>query len=182
MAAALAAAAPAPTLTRRACVRACVQVQYPNALNTMVEDLGNLRAISYFLSKTEIKFDLVSAVDELNKQIKLEFDFTRCEARARAGSSSGAVIQLRAVGRSKAPHGACGCGRTRAAAGCTWRPPPPPAGFKPMPPAAAAFIRPHTPTRLNAPTYPHTRVPLPARMPLHMHALAHGRARGGVCA
>jgi len=43
----------------------------------MTGDLKNLRAAAYFLSKTEIKFDLVSAVDELNKQIRLEFDFTR---------------------------------------------------------------------------------------------------------
>lgn len=43
----------------------------------MSEDLVNLRAISAFLSKTEIKFDLVSAVDELQKQIHLEFDFMR---------------------------------------------------------------------------------------------------------
>jgi hypothetical protein len=33
--------------------------------------------VSAFLSKTEIKFDLVSAVDELQKQIHLEFDFMR---------------------------------------------------------------------------------------------------------
>ncbi|MEW5318649.1 MAG: hypothetical protein WDW38_009856 [Sanguina aurantia] len=54
-----------------------VKVQYPNALPMMLQDLVNLRAASYYLSKTEIKFDLVSAIDELHKQIKLEFDFTR---------------------------------------------------------------------------------------------------------
>jgi hypothetical protein len=37
----------------------------------------NLRAAAYYLSKTEIKFDLVSAINELNKQIRLEFDFVR---------------------------------------------------------------------------------------------------------
>ncbi|KAF5841271.1 ABC1/COQ8 ser/thr kinase [Dunaliella salina] len=57
-----------------------VKIQYPDALRTMTGDLKNLRAAAAFLSKTEIKFDLVSAVDELNKQIRLEFDFTR-EAR-----------------------------------------------------------------------------------------------------
>ncbi|GFR52787.1 hypothetical protein Agub_g15404, partial [Astrephomene gubernaculifera] len=57
-----------------------VKVQYPGALPVMTADLANLRAAALFLSKTEIKFDLVSAVDELNKQIRLEFDFTR-EAR-----------------------------------------------------------------------------------------------------
>lgn len=54
------------------------QVQYPGALAVMSKDLVNLRGAAYFLSKTEIPFDLVSAVDELNKQIKLEFDFVRC--------------------------------------------------------------------------------------------------------
>ncbi|KAG2436133.1 hypothetical protein HYH02_011642 [Chlamydomonas schloesseri] len=57
-----------------------VKVQYPDALPVMTSDLGNIRAAAFYLSKTELKFDLVSAVDELNKQIRLEFDFTR-EAR-----------------------------------------------------------------------------------------------------
>jgi LysM repeat protein len=54
-----------------------VKIQYPDALGMMTSDLHNLRAVSAFLSKTEIKFDLVSAVDELKKQIHLEFDFMR---------------------------------------------------------------------------------------------------------
>ena len=41
------------------------------------QDLGNIRLVAAFLSKTEVKFDLVSAVDELAAQIKLEFDFER---------------------------------------------------------------------------------------------------------
>ncbi|GIL83202.1 hypothetical protein Vretifemale_12058 [Volvox reticuliferus] len=57
-----------------------VKVQYPGALPIMMSDLKNIRAAAFYLSKTEIKFDLVSAVDELNKQIRFEFDFTR-EAR-----------------------------------------------------------------------------------------------------
>ncbi|PSC70875.1 putative aarF domain-containing kinase 1 [Micractinium conductrix] len=57
-----------------------VKVQYPDALPTMSLDLSNIRLAAAFLSKTEIKFDLVSAVDELASQIKLEFDFRR-EAR-----------------------------------------------------------------------------------------------------
>jgi len=57
-----------------------VKIQYPDALPMMTADLGNIRAAAFYLSKTELKFDLVSAVDELNKQIRLEFDFTR-EAR-----------------------------------------------------------------------------------------------------
>jgi predicted unusual protein kinase regulating ubiquinone biosynthesis (AarF/ABC1/UbiB family) len=57
-----------------------IKVQYPNALPTMSLDLGNLRLLAAFLSKTELKFDMLSAVDELAKQIRLEFDFRR-EAR-----------------------------------------------------------------------------------------------------
>ena len=54
-----------------------VKIQYPNSLPTMSMDLENIRVWADFLSKTEIKFDMVSAVDELAKQIKLEFDFSR---------------------------------------------------------------------------------------------------------
>ena len=57
-----------------------VKVQYPNAYPTMALDLGNVKTAAAFLQKTELKFDLTSAVKELAKQIKLEFDFTR-EAR-----------------------------------------------------------------------------------------------------
>eukprot|EP00798_Chlamydomonas_sp_ICE-L_P027625 gene27625-7262_t len=57
-----------------------VKIQYPNALPVMTTDLGNLRVLGAYLGKTDLKFDLVSAVDELDKQIRLEFDFIR-EAR-----------------------------------------------------------------------------------------------------
>eukprot|EP00878_Enallax_costatus_P021138 GHUV01022371.1.p1 GENE.GHUV01022371.1~~GHUV01022371.1.p1 ORF type:complete len:637 (+),score=223.29 GHUV01022371.1:216-1913(+) len=57
-----------------------VKIQYPGALETMTIDLVNLRATSAFLQKTELKFDLLSAVEELQRQIHLEFDFMR-EAR-----------------------------------------------------------------------------------------------------
>lgn len=45
-----------------------------------LQDLTNIRIAAAFLSRTELKYDLVSAVDELAAQIKLEFDFQR-EAR-----------------------------------------------------------------------------------------------------
>lgn len=54
-----------------------VKIQYPNALRLMELDLSNIRLFAAFLSKTEIKFDLVSAVDELATQIRLEFNFRR---------------------------------------------------------------------------------------------------------
>lgn len=53
-------------------------MQYPNSLPLMNQDLRNIRGLAEFLSKTEIPFDLVSAVDELKKQVQFEFDFTRC--------------------------------------------------------------------------------------------------------
>ncbi|KAK9826471.1 hypothetical protein WJX81_002686 [Elliptochloris bilobata] len=57
-----------------------VKVQYPNALPTMMLDLGSIRRWAGFLQKTEINFDMLSAVDELASQVRLEFDFQR-EAR-----------------------------------------------------------------------------------------------------
>ena len=46
-----------------------LQVQYPDALPTMSLDLANIRLVSAFLQHTEIKFDMVSAVDELAAQV-----------------------------------------------------------------------------------------------------------------
>ena len=54
-----------------------VKVQYSDALKLFIADLGNIRRLASFLSKTELAFDLVSAVDELSSQVKLEFDFHR---------------------------------------------------------------------------------------------------------
>lgn len=39
-----------------------VKVQYPDALKTMSADLTNIRLMASYLSKTELKFDLVSPV------------------------------------------------------------------------------------------------------------------------
>jgi predicted unusual protein kinase regulating ubiquinone biosynthesis (AarF/ABC1/UbiB family) len=41
----------------------------------MKKDLRNLRRLAEFLQKTEFKFDLLSAIIELQKQIGNEFDF-----------------------------------------------------------------------------------------------------------
>ena len=45
------------------------QIQYPGAAGTMQADLVNLRAAARFLQRTELQFDLVSAVDELHSQV-----------------------------------------------------------------------------------------------------------------
>jgi predicted unusual protein kinase regulating ubiquinone biosynthesis (AarF/ABC1/UbiB family) len=55
-----------------------VKVQYADALSVFMQDLKNLRSLAGILSKSEINFDLVSAVDELSSQVKLEFNFRRC--------------------------------------------------------------------------------------------------------
>lgn len=55
-----------------------VKVQYGDALGVFMNDLKNLRGLAGFLSKSDLAFDLVSAVDELSGQVKLEFDFQRC--------------------------------------------------------------------------------------------------------
>lgn len=54
-----------------------IKIQYPNAERLMVNDLNNLRNLAEFLQRTELKFDLLSAIKELQKQIKNEFDFIR---------------------------------------------------------------------------------------------------------
>jgi len=56
---------------------ALLQVQYPDALSVMMGDLKQIRRFAGFIQKTEIKFDMLSAVDELAGQVELEFDFLR---------------------------------------------------------------------------------------------------------
>ena len=55
--------------------KCAVKVQYPNAERLMIGDLKNLRFLAEFLQKTELKFDVLSAIKELQKQIINEFDF-----------------------------------------------------------------------------------------------------------
>jgi len=57
--------------------KVAVKVQYPNAEKLMTSDLKNLRALAEFLQRTELKFDVLSAIKELQSRIKNEFDFER---------------------------------------------------------------------------------------------------------
>lgn len=41
----------------------------------MMSDLRNLKTLAWFLQKFELKFDILSSLRELSKQIKREFDF-----------------------------------------------------------------------------------------------------------
>lgn len=50
-----------PTAPLPTCPPPLLQVQYPDALPTMTLDLSNIRLFAAYLSKTEIKFDLVRA-------------------------------------------------------------------------------------------------------------------------
>lgn len=106
----------------------------------MTLDLRNLRTLCTFLSKTEIDFDLVSAVDELATQIRLEFDFKR-EARimdavamqfevgaGEGGRAEPASAELSCLGR---PFHNGGRGPGRHLLGQTDRIPCPPSGLPP---------------------------------------------------
>jgi predicted unusual protein kinase regulating ubiquinone biosynthesis (AarF/ABC1/UbiB family) len=57
-----------------------VKVQNPGAAALMALDLQNLRGLAFVLQRTDLKFDLLSAVSELGAQVATEFDFAR-EAR-----------------------------------------------------------------------------------------------------
>lgn len=54
-----------------------VKLQYPGAEVRMRNDLANIRVLAEFLQKTDLKFDVLSAIKELQSQIKYEFDFKR---------------------------------------------------------------------------------------------------------
>ncbi|CAI7883057.1 unnamed protein product [Closterium sp. NIES-54] len=62
--------------------KVALKVQHRGAQPLMLTDLANLKAFGAFLQKTELKnMDIVSALVELEKQVRLEFDF-RIEAEA----------------------------------------------------------------------------------------------------
>lgn len=60
-----------------------VKVQFPNTEELMMSDLANFRALGGVLEKTELNFDIVRPIEELRRQIAMEFDF---EAEARGMS------------------------------------------------------------------------------------------------
>lgn len=57
-----------------------VKVQFPDMEALMLSDLANYRVLAEVLQRTELKFDLVRPIQELAKQIAMEFDFV-AEAR-----------------------------------------------------------------------------------------------------
>jgi predicted unusual protein kinase regulating ubiquinone biosynthesis (AarF/ABC1/UbiB family) len=48
-----------------------VQVQHPGVQELMMTDIRNLKTFAAYLQKTDIKFDLVSVVQEVEKQVFL---------------------------------------------------------------------------------------------------------------
>ncbi|XP_057817179.1 uncharacterized protein LOC131030391 isoform X3 [Cryptomeria japonica] len=54
-----------------------VKVQHPGVQELMMTDIQNLKSFAAYLQKTELKFDLVSVVQEIEKQVGYEFDFLR---------------------------------------------------------------------------------------------------------
>lgn len=57
-----------------------VKVQFPDMERLMMSDLANFRVLAEVLQRTELKFDLSGPVQELAKQVSMEFDF-ESEAR-----------------------------------------------------------------------------------------------------
>lgn len=60
---------------RRGNIDVAVKVQYPHMESLMLSDLANYRVLAEILQRTELKFDLVRPVQELARQIAMEFDF-----------------------------------------------------------------------------------------------------------
>lgn len=57
--------------------KVAIKIQYPGAEVVMKNDLMNLRILAEFLQRTELKFDVLSAIKELQKNIMNEFNFER---------------------------------------------------------------------------------------------------------
>ncbi|KAI5061526.1 hypothetical protein GOP47_0024031 [Adiantum capillus-veneris] len=58
-----------------------VKVQHPGVEELMMTDIRNLRAFAAFVQRFDLKFDMLSVINELEEQVGLEFDFER-EARS----------------------------------------------------------------------------------------------------
>lgn len=69
-----------------------IKIQHKGMKELMMSDLANFRLLGEVLQRTELKFDLVSPVQELRRQIRLEFDFEN-EARAMMAIRKALVTQ-----------------------------------------------------------------------------------------
>eukprot|EP00177_Eucheuma_denticulatum_P007143 GFKZ01012980.1.p1 GENE.GFKZ01012980.1~~GFKZ01012980.1.p1 ORF type:complete len:215 (-),score=33.44 GFKZ01012980.1:718-1362(-) len=72
-----------------------IKIQFPHMERIMLSDLANYRVLAEILQRTELKFDLVRPIQELAKQVAMEFDF---EAEARGMTEiRGALRNVRGV-------------------------------------------------------------------------------------
>lgn len=62
---------------RRSNLDVAIKVQFPNMERLMMSDLANFRLLGHILQKTELKFDLIRPVEELSRQLAMEFDFKK---------------------------------------------------------------------------------------------------------
>ncbi|KAH7295242.1 hypothetical protein KP509_27G039200 [Ceratopteris richardii] len=58
-----------------------VKIQHPGVEGLMMTDIRNLRTFAAFVQKFDVKFDMLSIINELEDQVGLEFDFEQ-EARS----------------------------------------------------------------------------------------------------
>lgn len=81
--------------------RVAVKIQYDDAGKKMHRDLKRLRVLCAFLQRTELKFDIVSAIDEMSNELMKEFDFYR---EATALEAIAANLQRRRVRKVEIPR------------------------------------------------------------------------------
>ncbi|KAJ7524682.1 hypothetical protein O6H91_17G016100 [Diphasiastrum complanatum] len=75
-----------------------VKVQHPGSEELMMTDIRNQKAFAALLQRFDVKFDLLSVIDELEQQVEYEFDFTR-----EANSMDRIAESLSATNRGKPP-------------------------------------------------------------------------------
>ncbi|CAM6128703.1 unnamed protein product [Calypogeia fissa] len=75
-----------------------VKVQHPGAHELMMTDIRNQKLFARVLQKTDLKFDLVSVMEELEAQVEYEFDFVR-----EATSMDRIAIALDTANKGKSP-------------------------------------------------------------------------------
>ncbi|CAI5513085.1 unnamed protein product [Closterium sp. Naga37s-1] len=92
-----------------------IKVQHAGAEPLMLTDLANLKAFAAFLQSTELNLDIMGALNELEKQIRYEFDFRR-EAAAMD------TIRASLAGSAASGTGAAAAANRRQKRGSRWKP------------------------------------------------------------
>ncbi|CAI7883059.1 unnamed protein product [Closterium sp. NIES-54] len=92
-----------------------IKVQHAGAEPLMLTDLANLKAFAAFLQSTELNLDVLGALNELEKQIRYEFDFRR-EAAAMD------IIRASLAGSAASGTGAAAAANRRQKSRRRWNP------------------------------------------------------------